>query len=266
MCGQHANLLREVFEPGRLLGGTGEDQSLLGHGASVAGCIEFFMQDFDSRGELSSFLIKLVEVSDLPSQPPVVKVADVVLEVYEVAAGPDEEGTEPGGEWFNGVLPAMPNRVSLCIQINNIGGLIRALLLVEPSDSAVFELFDPLRWFEDSIAQRDEEVGNSPVVFDVPVGGAFEYVLVVFDPVVESGDLLFEVMNFDVFVGITSSDGCEEPFSDGSEDVGAEVRVCCQCGRNGIGRHRWFRTLDWTDWERDAVLCRRGVGGIGRAV
>ena len=121
MCGQHANLLQEVFKPGRLLGGAGEDQLLLGHGASVMGCIEFFMQDFNSRSELGGFLIKLAEASDLPSQPPVVKVADVALEVYEVTAGPDEEGTEPGGEWFNGVLLAMPNRVSLCIQIDNIG-------------------------------------------------------------------------------------------------------------------------------------------------
>ena len=124
VCGQHANLLREVFEPGRLLGGVGEDQSLLGHGASVACCVEFFMQDFDSRGELGGFLIELAEASDLPSQPPVVKVADVTLEVYEVAAGPNEEGVEPGGEWFDGILFTMPNRVSLCIQIDNVRGLI----------------------------------------------------------------------------------------------------------------------------------------------
>ena len=86
------------------MGGAGEDQSLLRHGASVAGCIEFFVQDFNSRGELGGFLIELAEASDLPSQPPVVKVTDVALEVYEVAARPDEEGTEPGGEWFNGVF------------------------------------------------------------------------------------------------------------------------------------------------------------------
>jgi hypothetical protein len=193
------------------------------------------MQDFDSRGELGSFLIELAEAGDLPSQPPVVKVADVALEVYEVTAWPDEEGTEPGGEWFNGVFFAMPNRVSLCIQINNIRGLIRALLLMEPGDSTVFELFDPLCRLEDSVTQGNEEVGDSPIVFDVSVGGVFEYVFVVFDPVVESGNLFFEATNFDVFVGIASGNGCEEPFSDGSEDIGVEVRVCCQCGRNGIG-------------------------------
>ena len=124
--------------------GAGEDQSLLRHGASVACHIEFFMQDFNSCGKLGGFLIELVEASDLPSQPPVVKVADVALEVYEVAARPDEEGVEPGGEWFNGVFLAMPNHVSLCIQIDNIGGLIRALVRVKPSDTSVFELLDPL--------------------------------------------------------------------------------------------------------------------------
>ena len=73
------------------------------------------MQDFNSCGELSGFLIELVEASDLPSQPLVVKVANVMLQVHEVTACPDEEGAEPGGEWFNGVLLAMPNRVSLRI-------------------------------------------------------------------------------------------------------------------------------------------------------
>jgi hypothetical protein len=224
------------------------------------------MQDFNSRGELDGFLIELTEASDLPSQPPVVKVADVTLEVHEVAARPNKEGTEPGGEWFDGIFLAMPNRVSLCIQIDNIGGLIWALLLMEPRDSAVFKLLDPFCWFEDSIAQGNEEVGDSPVVFDVPVGGTFEYVFVVFDPVVESGNLFFEATNFDVFVGVALGNGCEEPFSDGSEDVGIEVRVCCQCGHNGTGRHRWFWTLDQRDWERNAVLGGRGVGGIGRAI
>ena len=244
----------------------GEDQSLFGHGSGVVGCVELFMQDFNSCGELGGFLIELTEVSDLPSQPPVVKVANVALEVHEVAAWPNEEGAEPGGERFDGIFLTMPNRVSLCIQIDNIGGLIRALLLMEPSDSAVFELLDPLCWFEDSIAQGNEEVGDSPIVFDVSVGGTFEYVFIVFDPVMESSDLFFEAMNFDIFMGIASGDGHEEPFGDGLEDVGVEVRVCCQCGRNGIGRHRWFQTLDRTDRERDAVLGGRGVGGIGRCV
>ena len=100
---------------GRLSGGAGEDQSLLRHGAGVACRVEFFMQDFDSRGEFCGFLIELAEASDLPSQPPVVKVADVTLEVYEVTARSDEEGAEPSGEWFNRVFFAMPNRVSLRI-------------------------------------------------------------------------------------------------------------------------------------------------------
>ena len=97
------------------MGGTGEDQSLFRHGAGVACRVELFVQDFDLRGKFSGFLIKLTEASDLPSQPPVVKVADVALEVYEVAAWSDEEGAEPGGEWFDGILFAMPNRVSLRI-------------------------------------------------------------------------------------------------------------------------------------------------------
>ena len=55
---------------------------------------------------------------------------------------------------------------------------------MEPGDAPVFELLDPLGWLVDSIAQRDEEVGDSSFVFNVPVGGAFEYVFIVSDSVV----------------------------------------------------------------------------------
>jgi hypothetical protein len=140
------------------------------------------------------------------------------------------------------------------------------LVRMEPSDAPVFELLDPLGWLVDSVAQRDEEVGDSSVVFNVPVGGAFEYVFIVFDSVVEPGDLLLEATDLNIFMGVASGDGCEESFDDGSEDIGVEVRVCRQCVRNGIGRHRWFRTLDGTDRERDAVLGGQGVGRIGRCV
>ena len=128
------------------------------------------MQDIDSCSELGGFLIELTEVSDLPSQPPVVKVADVALQVYEVTAGPNKEGTEPGRERFDGVFLAMPNCVSLHIEIDNVRGLIQALLLMEPGDSSILQLFDPLCWLEDPIAKGNEEMGHSPVILNVSVG------------------------------------------------------------------------------------------------
>ena len=224
------------------------------------------MQDFDSHGKLGSFLIELVEVGNLPSQPPVVKVADVALEVHEVAGWPDKEGTEPSGEGFDRVLFAMPNCVSLCIQVDNIRGLIQALVHVESGDASIFQLFDPFCWLEDSVAQRNVEVGHPPFVVDVAIWGSFEDVFIVFDSVVEPGDLFFETADFDIFVGIASGNGCEEPLCDGSKDVGVEVRVCRQHGRNGSGRHRWFWSFERANWERDVVLDGRGVGRIGRAV
>jgi hypothetical protein len=235
VCGQHANLLWELFKSGHLLGHAGEDQSLFRHGLGVTSCVELFMQDFDSCSELCSFLIELAEVGNLPSQPPVVKVTDVMLQVHEVTAGPDEEGMEPGGEWFDGVFLAMPNRVSLRIQVNNARGLIRALLLMESGDPSIFQLLDPLGQFEDSIAKGDVKVGHPPIVLNVPVGGSLKYVFVVFDVVMESTDLFFEAANFAGLLGITSGDGCEEPFSNGSENVGVEIGVGCQGGCNGTG-------------------------------
>ena len=231
----------------------GEDQLLLRHGSGVAGCIELFVQDIDSCSEFGGFLIELAVASDLPSQPPIVLVTDVTLQVHEVTAGPDEEGTEPGEEWFDGVFLAMPIRVSWCIQINDVRGLIWALFM-EPGDSSVFQLLDPLCWLEDPVTKGNVEVGYSSIVLNVPVGGAFKYVFIMFDMVVEPADLLVEVADFAGLLSIMSGDGCEEPLCDGLEDIGIEVRVGCQSGRNSTGRHRWFWTLDRTNRERDAVF------------
>ena len=212
------------------------------------------MQDFNLRGNLGSFLIELVETGNLPSQPPVIKVTDVALQVHEVTARPDEEGVEPGRKWFDGVFLAMTNCVSLRIQVDNVRGLIRALLFMESGDPSIFQLLDPPGRFEDSITKGSIKVGHLPVILDVSIGGLLKYIFIVFDVVVEPADLLFKAANFTGLLGVTLGDGCKEPFSDGSENVSIEVGVGHQGGCNSTGRHRWFWTLDQSDWERDAVL------------
>ena len=147
--------------------------------------------------------------------------------MHEVAAGPKEEGTEPGGYWFDGVFLTMPHCVSLCIQIDNVRGLIRALSVVVASDSAVLQPFDPFGGVENSITDGDVEVGYWPVVLDVTIGGSVECVFIVLDTVMEPVDLLLEVADFAGFLGVASGDGCEEPFSDGLEDVCIEIGVGC---------------------------------------
>ena len=79
--------------------------------------------------------------------------------MHEVTAGPEEEGTEPGRKQFNGVFFAMPIHVSLCIQVDNVRGLIRALALVITGDSAIFRPLDPLGGTVDSITEGNVEVG-----------------------------------------------------------------------------------------------------------
>jgi hypothetical protein len=195
-------------------------------------------------------------VGNLPSHPPVVKVLDVALQVHKIVAGPDEEGVEPGREQFDRDFLAMPHRVSLCVQINNVRGLIRALSVVVAGNPTVLQPLDPFGGVENSIADGDVKVGYSPVVLDITIGGSVECVLIVPDMVVEPMDLLPEVADFAGLLGVASSDGCEEPFSDGLENVCIEVRVGCQGGCNSTRQHRWFQTLDWSDQERDAVFGR----------
>ena len=152
-------------------------------------------------------MIELVEAGDLPSHPPVIKVFDLALQVHEVAAGPKKEGTEPGGEQFDGVFLTMPNHIRLCIQINNMRGLIRALALMITGDSAIFQPLDPLGQTVDSITEGDIKVGYLPIVFNIAVRGPFKHVFIVFDLVMEPTDLFFEAAYFAVFVGFSLSNG-----------------------------------------------------------
>jgi hypothetical protein len=55
-------------------------------------------------------------------------------------------------------------------------------------NSSVFQLFDPFGWAENSIAEGNIEVGYSPIIFDITVGGLFGYVFVMFDAVMEPMD------------------------------------------------------------------------------
>ena len=195
-------------------------------------------------------------MGDLPSQPPVIKVFDFALQVYKVAAGPKEEGVEPGGDWFDGVFFAMPNCVSLHIQINNIWGLIGALALVIAGDSAVFQSFDPFGRVVDSITQGDVEVRHLPFVDNVAIGGPLELVFVVFYAVIQAFNLFLKAAHFDGGLGFTSGDYGEEAISDGSKNVWVKLGMGSKGCRNGIGQHRWFQTLDQSDWERDGVFGR----------
>ena len=130
---------------------------------------------------------------------------------------------------------------------------------VEPGDASIFQLLDPFSQLKHSLAQGDVEVGHSPLIVNIAIGGFLENIFIMFDMVMESADLLIEMADFDFLLRIASGDGCKEPLGDGLEDVGIEVRVRCQGGCNGIGQHRWFRTLDRTNRERDAILGGRGI-------
>ena len=126
-------------------------------------------------------------------------------------------------------------------------------------NSTVLQPFDPFGGVKDSITNEDVEVRDSPIVLNVTVGGSVKRVFIMLNTVVEPTNLLLEVVDFAGVLGITSGDGCEKPFSDGLEDVHIEIGVGCQGGCNCTGQHRWFQTLDQSDWERDVVLGGQGI-------
>jgi hypothetical protein len=212
---------------GRLLGHKGEDQLLLRHGSGVTGCVKFFVQNLDLCSEFCGFLVKFAEVGDLPGQPSVVKVFNFALQVHEVAAGPQEKGAEPGGNQFNRVFLAMPHCVSLCIQVDNVRGLIRALSVMVTGNSAIFQPFDPFGRVEDSITDGDVEVRYLPIILDITIGGSIKRVLVVLNMDVEPGNLFLKAANFAGLLGIALSYGHEKSFSNGSENVHIEIGVGC---------------------------------------
>ena len=100
------------------------------------------------------------------------------------------------------------------------------------SNSSIFQLFDPFGQAEDSIAKGNVEMGDLSVIFFIAFGRSVECVFVVLNTVMEPADLFFEVTNLTCFLGIASGNGCEEPFSDGLEDVCIEIGVGCQGGCN----------------------------------
>ena len=159
------------------------------------------------RRKLCGFLVELMEAGDLPSHPPVIKVFNVVLQVHKIAAGPNEEGAEPSGERLNGVFFAMSDHVSLCIQVDNVRGLGRALALVITGDPAIFQPLNPFGRAEDPIANGNVEVGHPSIILGVAIGGSVECILVVLNMVVEPPDLLFEMADFAGFFGFTLCNG-----------------------------------------------------------
>ena len=152
-------------------------------------------------------MVELAEAGDLPSQSPVIKVFDFVLQMCKVATGPKKEGAEPGRDRFDGVFFAMPNHISLCIQINNIWGLIRALALMITGDPAIFQPLDPFGRAVDSIAQGDVEVGDVSLVGNVAIRGSFELIFIVLNMVMQAPNLLPKVAHFGGSLGFALSDG-----------------------------------------------------------
>ena len=179
-----------------------------------------------------------------------------MLQVDKVATRSEQEAPEPGGEQFNRVLLAMPNHVSLCIEVNNVRGLIRALAIMISSNSAIFQSLNPFGRAEDSIIQGNVEVGNLSIIDDVALEGLLEVILVVLDMILQAINLSLEAFDFSGCLCLASGNNGEETFGDCTEDVQVELGMGSKGHCNSNGRHRWFQALDQPDQER----CK-GFGG-----
>ena len=127
---------------------------------------------------------------------------------------------------------------------------------MEAGNSAVVQPLDPFGGTVDSVAQGNVELGNLPIVDDVAIGGLFKLVFIVLNAVVQALNLFLKAAHFNGCLGFTSGNGGEEPVSDGSEDVWVEFGMGSEGCRNGIGQHRWFWTLNWSDQKRHRVFSR----------
>ena len=123
-------------------------------------------------------------------------------------------------------------------------------------DSAVLESFDPFGQAEDSVAQGNVELGNLPIIGDVALGGSLKLVFIVLNMILQTHDLSLEVVSFNGCLSFMSGDCGEEVIGHCLEDVWVEFGMGSEGHCNGIGQHRWFQTLDQSDWE--------GHGGLGR--
>ena len=119
----------------------------------------------------------------------------------------------------------MPNRVSLCIQINDIGGLIQALAIMVAGHSTIFKPLDPFGRAEDSITQGNVEVGDLSAVDDEALRSFLEAGFVMQDVILKAIDLSLEAFDFDGCLCLTSGDCGEEAVSNHVKDVWVELRM-----------------------------------------
>ena len=165
---------------------------------------------------------------------PIIELPRSFREGVERCRWPQEYGFQPDGKRLDG----LSRSAGLSIDLDDVGSIAWTVIFGEASHCALLQLFDPLDFLLQAIADVDSEPGVFGVE-NVPLGATLEGVGVSFDEVLESVNSAIEFPYFGDVIVLPLLDRFEQCFGDSLQGVGVEVsatvkNVSGRSGRDGV--------------------------------
>ena len=149
---------------------------------------------------------------------PVVELPRGFRKGIECGRRPQEYAFQPRGERLDG----FGRSAGLSVDLDDVGGVARTVILGETGHSALFQLFDPLDLSLKAIANVDGEPGIFGVK-DVSLGASLKGVGVSFDEVLELVDSGVELPYFGCVIIFSLFNCLEQGFGDPLQGIRVEV-------------------------------------------
>ena len=224
----------QVLERAELVRAVGRLQTtlaqVLGKCKSVCTCLPFTFLAFG----LLPRCVELPKSEQISMDAPIVELPCSFREGVERCRRPQEYTFQPDGERFNGLGCG----AGLGVDFDDMGSVTRTVVFGEAGHCALLQLFDPLDFSLEAVADVD---GESRVfgVKDIPLGAALEGIGVCFDEIFESIDPTVEFPYFGHVVVFPLLDCFEQRLGDTLQGVrvkvGAAVKdVSGRSGRDGV--------------------------------
>ena len=161
---------------------------------------------------------------------PVVKLPCGFRESVERCRWPQEYAFQPDGERLDGFGCG----AGLSVDLDDMGGVARTVIFGEAGHRALLQLFDPLDFSLEAVADVDSE-SRVFGVKDISLGAALERIGVCFDEIFESIDPTVELPYFGHMVIFPLLDRFEQRLGDALQGVGVKVGAAVKdvSGRSG---------------------------------